>query len=227
MDQKYYFVEEYEQHVAQLMKAHDLDEAMSLAVGGHYEVMGKNLLNVAVHAGLKNGMSVLDFGCGSGRLSTQIAKSAKLKSYLGIDLVQELLDYADNKTPATFTFEKSLGLTIPAKDNTFDIVFCFSVFTHLVQVHSFIYMEEFFRTLKPGGRLVFSFLEMTDLRHKRAFEQAVQNVKSDQKKPITAFLERPEIAAWASLLDARIVEYIDSGPLHIGQTVAILEKQKA
>ena len=189
--------------------------------------MGKNLLKVAEHSGLKDGMSVLDFGCGSGRLSTQMAKSLKLKSYLGIDLVQELLDYADNKTPAKFKFKKSLGLKIPAKDNSFDMVFCFSVFTHLVQVHSFIYMEEFFRTLKPGGRLVFSFLEMTDLRHKRAFEQAVQNVKSDQKRPITAFLERPEIAAWASLLDARIVEYIDSGPLHIGQTVAILEKQKA
>ncbi len=227
MDQKYYFVEEYEQHVAQLVKHHDLDEAMSLAVGGHYEVMGQNLLKVALHAGLQDGMSVLDFGCGSGRLSTQMAKSVKLKAYLGIDLVQELLDYADSKTPATFKFKKNLGLSIPTKDKTFDMVFCFSVFTHLVQVHSYIYMEEFFRTLKPGGKLVFSFLEMTDLRHKRAFEQAVQNVKSDQKKPITAFLERPEIAAWASLLDARVVEFIDSGPLHIGQTVAILEKRKA
>lgn len=226
MDQKYYFVEEYEQHVAQLVQDHDLDQAMSLAVGGHYESMGQNLLNVAVHSGLKDGMSVLDFGCGSGRLSTQMARSFKLESYLGIDLVQQLLDYADSKTPKEFKFVKSLGLSIPAKDETFDIVFCFSVFTHLVQVHSFIYMEEFLRTLKPGGRLVFSFLEMTDLRHKRAFEQAVTNVKTNQKKPITAFLERPEIAAWASLLDVTILEYIDSGPLHIGQTVAILEKRQ-
>ena len=227
MEQKYYFVEEYEQHVAQLVQEHDLDQAMSLAVGGHYESMGRNLLKVALHAGLKDGMSVLDFGCGSGRLSTQIAKNLKLKNYLGIDLVQQLLDYADSKTPRRFKFLKSLGLSIPAKDETFHMVFCFSVFTHLVQVHSFIYLEEFFRTLKPGGRLIFSFLEMTDLRHKRAFEQAVTNVKSNQKKPITAFLERSEIAAWARLLDATIVEYIDSGPLHIGQTVAILEKRRA
>ena len=40
------------------------------------------------------------------------------------------------------------------------MILAFSVFTHLLHEESFIYLEDFKRVLKPGGSVVFSFLEV-------------------------------------------------------------------
>ena len=37
---KFHFIEDYERHVANLIATHPIDEAMSLAVGGSYELVG-------------------------------------------------------------------------------------------------------------------------------------------------------------------------------------------
>ena len=38
---EFHFVEDYERHVARLMRDHPIDEAMSLAVGGAYDIIGR------------------------------------------------------------------------------------------------------------------------------------------------------------------------------------------
>jgi hypothetical protein len=65
---KFHFVEDYEAYVARLVKQHPIDEAMSLAVGGAYRSIGEIEYEVVRYAGLNDGMTLVDIGCGSGRL---------------------------------------------------------------------------------------------------------------------------------------------------------------
>lgn len=92
------FVEAYEGMVARLIVERPLEEAMSLAVGGAYEMVGQGEGDILQSFGLHNGMSIVDLGCGSGRLAHPLGKRFHL-SYIGIDIVQEWLDFAKSKSP--------------------------------------------------------------------------------------------------------------------------------
>ena len=54
------------------------------------------------------------------------------------------------------------ALYIPAPDACADMVCAFSVFTHLLHTETYLYLEDIRRVLRPGGRLVFSFLEFAN-----------------------------------------------------------------
>jgi predicted TPR repeat methyltransferase len=95
---EFHFVEDYERLVQSLIDTYPLDEAMARAVGGAYEAVGQIERDVLRFAGLRDGMSLVDLGCGSGRLAHALGRSMRI-CYLGIDIVQALLDYARIKGP--------------------------------------------------------------------------------------------------------------------------------
>jgi ubiquinone/menaquinone biosynthesis C-methylase UbiE len=159
---QYHFVEEYEATVADLMAKHPLDEAMSLAVGGSYELVGNVASDILLYAGARSGMAILDFGCGSGRVASALSRKVKIGRYVGTDVVQVLLDYAKSKTPDHFEFKCHRQLNFPVRDDAFDMVYAFSVFTHLLQGECYMYLLDMHRILKSGGRAVISFLELAE-----------------------------------------------------------------
>jgi cyclopropane fatty-acyl-phospholipid synthase-like methyltransferase len=57
----------------------------------HHEV-GAIEADIMRYAGLKDGMSLIDLGCGSGRLASVLSRSMNIE-FTGIDIVQPLLDY--------------------------------------------------------------------------------------------------------------------------------------
>lgn len=226
---KFYFVEDYEKHVASLMATHPIDEAMSLAVGGQYEFMGNINSEIVIYAGARDGMSILDFGCGSGRVAHALAKRVKLSRYLGTDVVQALLDYAATKTPSYYKYVCHRELSIPAEDKSFDVAYAFSVFTHLLQTDCFTYLKDIHRTLKPGGKLVLSFLELKAPTHWRIFEDSINSPQSNFI--LNMFIERDQLAVWCSHIGFDVSEFIDGtkpawGGHAAGQAVAILEKSR-
>jgi len=95
---QFHFVEEYEMLVAQLIEKYPIDEAMSLAVGGFNQKIGPIEADILRYAGLTDGMSLIDLGCGSGRLASILGQSMNV-DYIGIDIVQSLLDYAKTRLP--------------------------------------------------------------------------------------------------------------------------------
>jgi ubiquinone/menaquinone biosynthesis C-methylase UbiE len=118
---EFHFVEDYERLVADLIAKHPIEEAMSLAVGGHYDHIGQIEGHLLRWAGLANGMSVIDLGCGSGRTAHALGKAFAI-DYLGVDIVQALLDYAATKSPASYRFVLNRSLTLPADDKSADFV---------------------------------------------------------------------------------------------------------
>jgi len=94
---QFHFVEDYEKLIAHMIATHPIDEAMALAVGGGpYEIFGQMEADILKAAGLAEGMRVVDLGCGSGRLASVLHQRGKF-SYVGIDIIQPLLDYAKKK----------------------------------------------------------------------------------------------------------------------------------
>ena len=158
---KFHFVEDYERLVRRLRWKYSLDEAMSRAVGGGgYEHVGGVEAAIVRHCGLRDGQSLVDLGCGSGRLPAALGKQVSI-DYCGIDVVKALLDYARKKAPANYRFILNRSLSVPLPEASFDMASAFSLFTHLLHHESYIYLQELRRVVRPGGQVVFSFLEFS------------------------------------------------------------------
>jgi SAM-dependent methyltransferase len=227
---KFHFVEDYEKLVARLVREYPIDEAMAYAVGGHYDLFGKIEAGMLCSLGLKDGMRVVDLGCGSGRLATALHSSTKI-SYFGVDIVQALLDYAKSKAP-TYEFRCHRDLSIPQPDASADMVTAFSLFTHLLQAETYIYLEESVRILKPGGRIVFSFLEFMEPAHWDTFVQTRDSTKAGTAEHLNMFIERPAINVWAGRLGLAVERFIEAtepawNGHWLGQTAVALRKPEA
>jgi len=225
---QFHFVEDYERHVANLVATHPLDEAMSLAVGGHYERFGAIEAALLRHAGLADGQVIADLGCGSGRLAHALGRRMSV-SYTGIDIVQALLDYARTRAPAGYRFLLHRALSLPLPDASQDFVVAFSVFTHLLHAETYLYLEDARRVLRPSGRVVFSFLEFDCPAHWAIFEGTLAAQRDAIAAPINTFIERSAIEVWSRQLRLKCDKFIRGDEAHwaegpFGQTMVILSK---
>ncbi len=227
---KFHFVKDYERLVRRLKWRYPLDEAMSRAVGGDFEQVGLKEVEIVEYAGLREGQSLLDFGCGSGRLAAALRQKMRVE-YCGIDVVKSLLKYAKRKSPASYRFILNRSLRLPLADASFDMAVAFSVFTHLLHHESYIYLEEFHRVLRPGGVVAFSFLEFADANHWGQFETTVEAQRRAALPHLNQFLERPQIEVWADKLGYRNVRFVGSTESPCGtpeapanQNLAILQR---
>ncbi len=109
--------------------------------------------------------SILDFGCGSGRLLAGwwldaaapggAAPAAGSRRLAGCDLNRELVAWAREHLPAGMDFEVTgLQPPLPYADAAFDLVQAVSVFTHLGLETQRRWAAELARVLRPGGYLL-------------------------------------------------------------------------
>ena len=171
---------------------------------------GDGHVAVLRHHGLVDGMSVYDLGCGCGRTAQALRRSGWQGRYTGADVVPELLEELALQCPG-YSVELNFSPTIVAPDSSLDFVFHWSVFTHIPPEECFLYLQDSFRALKPGGKLVFSFLELTDAAHyQRIFENRLGRLRRERKlKLLDTFLHRDWIALWAEKLGFEEVEFTD------------------
>jgi len=193
----------YERHVKTLGDRHERARAMELAIGGQFTAFGIIEREILVQYGLRPDDFVIDVGCGSGRLAKALAEYLR-GPYLGIDIVPDLLDYAREIVGRPdWRFEVAPGLQIPERPNAADVVCFYSVFTHLLHEQSFVYLQEACRVLKPGGLIVFSFLEFAIPSHWSVFTATVADIGGQH--PLNVFIGRDAIHAWAEHLPVTVV----------------------
>jgi len=119
--------------------------------------------------------SVMDFGCGCGRLARQlIQQRPRPERYEGIDLHPGMIAWCQENLASRahgFTFhhhdvfyeafnpgpDKPLWRPFPFGDGGFSLVIALSVFTHLTQDQSERYLAEVARVLAPDGLFVSTF----------------------------------------------------------------------
>jgi SAM-dependent methyltransferase len=205
------------------------DEAMESAIGGGFEQFGPIELSLLRHYGLPVDGHLVDVGCGSGRLTKPLA-AWLTGTYLGVDLVPDLIAHA-RKIAARddWRFEVIDHIGIPEVDGRADMVCFFSVLTHLLHEQSYWYLEEARRVLKPGGTVVFSFLEFREPAHLQIFRDTVTNTKRRHLQPLNTFIERGAIEVWAQELGMDVVDIRDGGDAVVaegalGQSICVLRK---
>jgi SAM-dependent methyltransferase len=146
----------------------------------------------------------IDLGCGSGRLAQAIIDQPRLR-YLGVDVVPDLIDYCRRTLRSDWRFEVGTDFKISERDRVADCVTAFSLFTHLLHEVSFTYLKEAHRVLKPDGKLVMSFLEYEEPRHRELFLQAVTSVAVD--RPLIVLIEKNALKFWADQLGFEIEKF--------------------
>jgi SAM-dependent methyltransferase len=204
-------------------------EAMESAIGGDFERIGRIEAALVRHYGLGPDGHLIDVGCGSGRLAKPLSEYLA-GSYLGFDLVPDLIAYARQIVDRPdWRFETIDHIGIPESDGRADMVCFFSVLTHLLHEQSYWYLQEARRVLKPGGKILFSFLEYREPAHWNIFMQTLDAAKQMAHNPLNVFIERDAIPIWASHLDLVVEDIRDAADAivaegHLGQSVCVMRK---
>lgn len=191
-----------------------------------------------VQYGLLDCRTLVDVGCGSGRLALSLPESFT-GEYIGTDISEPLLNHLSKlRNDPRFRFLHVDGLTIPLGDGAADMVSMFSLLTHLRHEDAFLYLRDTKRVLRSGGTVVFSFLDFSQEDLWPVFHSTVAAVEAGQLHHINQFMSRDLVTAWAKMLEFDVVNIHDGGDQYIvcaepdgttrlgslGQSVAVWRK---
>ncbi len=199
----------YNAHTVALLADDDV-HAAAKAIGSpsieHFEAFGMMEADLLRQYGLDPGSTVVDVGCGSGRLAVQL-RSWLQGRYVGTDISAPLLDAARRACDRDdWSFAEVNGLAVPVEDDIADVVCFFSVLTHLRHEESFIYLQEALRIARPGAIIVFSFLEFEVGSHWDVFEATLASLRADGGLHVNQFMSRDLIAAWSEKLGMDVID---------------------
>jgi trans-aconitate 2-methyltransferase len=106
--------------------------------------------------GLTGGESVLDLGCGDGKVSAEIARRVPAGQVLGVDSSEDMIGLSRRSFPAfrhpNLRFQRGDARSLEF-DARFDVVFS-NATLHWVKDHGPV-LEGAARSLRPGGRILF------------------------------------------------------------------------
>jgi trans-aconitate methyltransferase len=114
-------------------------------VKGHYAAaMGRPLTDARI----------LDFGIGWGRIARFFARDVPYGNVHGVDVMPLMVDVCRRcMVPATAAVTESRGET-PYRDKYFDLVYAYSVFTHLPEHMCVHWLNQLYRIMQPGALLI-------------------------------------------------------------------------
>lgn len=145
----------------------------SLLIGsGNFQAIGNafkgNLIN---QAGLKKDSTVLEIGCGYGRVAVALTDLiSEPGRYDGVEIVEKAVDWcrkeissrypnfrfhhADVSNPYAYSKkgQPASKYRLPFEDNTYDVVYLTSVFSHMRPSEIRTYLNEISRVMKQNGK---------------------------------------------------------------------------
>jgi SAM-dependent methyltransferase len=101
--------------------------------------------------------ALLDFGCGCGRVLRHWSRLTETR-VCGCDVDPRMIAWCRENLPLAEVTVNATSPPLSYDDATFDLVYAFSVFTHLTEDAQHAWMAELRRVLRPGGYLLFSTL---------------------------------------------------------------------
>lgn len=97
---------------------------------------------------------VLDFGCGWGRHMHYFWQIVKAENLYGTDIDPNLVELCSQLFPSGNFVQNFVKKPMPLEKDFFDIVWSYSVFSHLNEDAHMICMRDICRVLRPGGMFI-------------------------------------------------------------------------
>ena len=149
----------------------ELQTGVGPETGSEYLRVGRVVKDALIEqANVSPTGSILDIGCGSGRMARHFVDYLEQPGrYVGMDIQESFIDWCnEHLAPANGTFEfhhqdiynggynpsgsiRASEYRFPFEDQSFDAIILYSVFTHLLPADADNYLREVARLLKPGG----------------------------------------------------------------------------
>lgn len=180
--------------------------------GGDYETIGREYTKQLVQmGGLKPTDSVLDIGCGIGRMAIHLTDYLKGGSYIGFDVMPHSISWCNKRIRKKYNnFQFNLAniyngmynkkgkysasnYRFPYDDNTFDFVFLISVFTHMKRHEHENYLSEATRVLKEHGTCFSTYYLLN--------EETVKKMKYEDNATQQNFQYRLDEVSYSSYKD--------------------------
>lgn len=120
--------------------------------------------------------TILDFGCGVGRISKQMASMSA--EVIGADTNQQMINVAvkNSGDEKNLSYYQLTAFNIPLADKYFDCTFSHWVFQHINDSESVLWLKEIKRTLKSDGRIVlFEQVKNESLQSEKHFFRSVSH----------------------------------------------------
>jgi ubiquinone/menaquinone biosynthesis C-methylase UbiE len=143
------------------------ESSADVAIGANrpFDLIGRLLLAVLTEEGLEPAATLVDLGCGTGRLAVHAIPYLVGGHYIGIDIARTMLDEAQERvestvpdSPGRVSWIHQISPAFALDAGSVDMICAFSVFTHMEHEDSYLYLKEALRIVRPGGRFVFSCL---------------------------------------------------------------------
>ena len=159
---------------------------------------------------------VLDFGCGWGRLTRMLARDTGPGMLFGCDPVEEILDECrQTGVPASLARSGFLPDRLPFEES-FDLIFSFSVFTHISEAAHEACLTAIHQSLSPGGILVMTVRPPAYLGQNHLLDPAAERLAGEA---------RPTLKGPAYLFEPHPVEdhpQFGGGEMHFGEAIITL-----
>ena len=159
-------------------------KSADVAIGGRsrpFDTIGRLELAVLMKEGLKPTDTLVDLGCGTGRLAVHAIPALSGGRYVGIDISQTMLDEAQKRIERTVPDPPCQVLWIHQTTPVFeldadsvDMICAFSVINHMEHEDAYLYLKEALRVVRPGGRFVFSCLPINTKRAREVFLKSAE-----------------------------------------------------
>jgi SAM-dependent methyltransferase len=113
--------------------------------------------------------AILDWGCGCGRVLRHWSGLGRTHVF-GCDINPKMIQWSRDNLPFAEVAVTDLAPPLPYGNSSLDLMYAFSVFTHLAEKLQHDWMRECIRVLKPGGLLLMSTMGEYYLSRQRLSE---------------------------------------------------------
>lgn len=103
---------------------------------------------------LDNNITIVDFGCGNGKILEEIRKINSNAKLIGLDVSETALQQAKRDLPGIEFYKINDGEKFPLNNDCVDFIFSSEVIEHIYDVENAF--KEIARILRPGGRILFT-----------------------------------------------------------------------
>lgn len=141
-------------------------------------------------------LKILEWGCGPARVLQHLnATNDDSWELWGSDYNIRSISWCQQHLSGINFIHNGLEPPIPAENESFDVIYCISVFTHLSEARHYQWINEIYRLLKPGGLFIGTFRgvafrdNLTDEEQRRfdCGELVIRDKVREGKKDFSAY----------------------------------------